>query len=70
MERGVCQPTGRDFLGEIRRSYMHYEISRRDICYNNDISLDYIHIYYYASRRDIGVTRRLQSRRKYSIIIK
>ena len=33
-------------------SYRCYEISRRDICYDNDIILDYIHIYYYASRRD------------------
>ena len=69
MERGVCQPTGRDFLVEIRSPYINYEISRRDICYNNDISLDYIHIYYYESRRDMRWAEGLQSRREYSIII-
>lgn len=45
-------PRGAIFSHEIRRSYIRYEISRLDMCYNNDTNLDYIHIYYYASRRD------------------
>ncbi len=51
--RSLSSPRARH---EISRSYRCYEIYRRDICYDIDINLDYIHIYYYGSRRETGAT--------------